>query len=108
MHTGEGARAKVVGAISYFVDPSGISDCKEREKRVCGGGGEIERTGIVSFPVPVGVGGDILLFLLLMMLLLVAAGEHLLEELELRAGERGEEGEEEKKQCEGEHFCCRE
>lgn len=58
-----------------------------------GGGEERKRTGIVSFPIPVGVGGDVLLLLLGMMLLLVAAGEHLLEELELSAGERGEEGE---------------
>lgn len=65
----------------------------EKGEREVGGGEERKQTGIVSFPIPVGVGGDVLLLLLGMMLLLVTAGEHLLEELELSAGERGEEGE---------------
>lgn len=65
---------------------------KGRKREV--GGEERKRTGIVSFPIPIGVGGDVLLLLLLvMMLLLVAAGEHLFEELKLGAGERGEEAE---------------
>lgn len=37
-----------------------------------------------------------------MLLLLIAAGEHLLEELELRAAQRGEEGEEDEIGCGGE------
>lgn len=65
------------------------------------------RTRIVCFPIPVGVGGDVLLLLLLGLLGLGAAGEHLLEELELRGAERGKKEEEKEEEGEGggEHFC---